>query len=131
LPRRSGPKELTVARTWAPSFPDSDRNSVGQPAGWKSQPIDAARSCTLALAASPGAAIPLRSPFTSLMKHGTPAAESCSAISWSVLDLPVPVAPAISPWRLAIARGSATRGSLSSSPSCIALPRTTAGSSSA
>ena len=31
---------------------------------------------------------------------GQPAAETCSAMSWRVRVLPVPVAPAISPWRL-------------------------------
>jgi hypothetical protein len=29
LPRSSGPKEWTVARTWAPIRPDSERNSTG------------------------------------------------------------------------------------------------------
>ena len=31
LPRSSGPKELTLARTWAPVTPDSDRISTGWP----------------------------------------------------------------------------------------------------
>jgi hypothetical protein len=45
--------------------------------------------------------MPERSPFTSAAKTGTPAAENCSAMIWSVTVLPVPVAPAITPWRLA------------------------------
>ena len=36
----------------------------------------------------------------SARKTGTPAADSCSAISWRVLVLPVPVAPATRPCRL-------------------------------
>src|SRR6187549_3881462 len=44
---------------------------------------------------------PERSPFTSATKHGTPAAENPSMMPWMVTVLPVPVAPAISPWRLA------------------------------
>jgi hypothetical protein len=52
-------------------------------------------------------------------------------MSWSVFVLPVPVAPAMSPWRFAIDSGSATRGSLRNSPPWIALPRTSDGSSSA
>ena len=49
----------------------------------------------------------------SATKTGTPAFESCPAISWSVLVLPVPVAPAISPWRLSIESATWTRASLS------------------
>ena len=33
MPSSSGPNELTVARTCAPSSPDSDRNSTGWPDG--------------------------------------------------------------------------------------------------
>ncbi len=33
LPSSSGPNEWTVARTWAPSLPDRDRNSTGWPDG--------------------------------------------------------------------------------------------------
>ena len=45
-----------------------------------------------------------RSPFKSATNTGTPAAESCSAMSCSVFVLPVPVAPAMSPWRFIIAQ---------------------------
>ena len=44
LPSSSGPNEWTVARTWAPSLPDSDRNSTGWPDGSNVQPSDVTRS---------------------------------------------------------------------------------------
>ena len=65
----------------------------------------------LGLAGSPGAPTPDRSPLTSTAKTGTPAADSWPARSWSVLVLPVPVAPAMRPWRLTRDSGSATRTS--------------------
>ena len=42
---------------------------------------------------------------------GTPIVDSCSAISCSVFVLPVPVAPAMRPWRLTIAAGIWTTAS--------------------
>ena len=57
---------------------------------------------------SPGAAMPDRSPLMSARKTGTPAADSCSAISCRVLVLPVPVAPATRPCRLSMASGMRT-----------------------
>lgn len=58
---------------------------------------------------------------------GTPTAESCSASTWSVLVLPVPVAPAMSPWRLVMAigmrMGTSGRGSpLTSAPNSSTSP---------
>ena len=41
--------------------------------------------------------MPLRSPFMSAMKQGTPAWQNVSAITCSVTVFPVPVAPAMSP----------------------------------
>ena len=41
--------------------------------------------------------MPLRSPFISAMKQGTPAWQNVSAITCSVTVFPVPVAPAMSP----------------------------------
>ena len=55
----------------------------------------------------------------SATKTGTPAADSWPARSWSVFVLPVPVAPAMRPWRLIIDRATWTRVSLNSSPPCI------------
>ena len=46
--------------------------------------------------------MPDRSPFTSAMNTGTPISENDSAITFIVMVLPVPVAPAMSPWRFAI-----------------------------
>ena len=45
--------------------------------------------------------MPERSPFTSAMNTGTPMRENSSASTCRVTVLPVPVAPATSPWRLA------------------------------
>ncbi len=50
------------------------------------------------------------SPLTSVTRQGTPAALSCSASTCSVRDLPVPVAPAMSPWRVSIAERDPHRG---------------------
>ena len=50
---------------------------------------------------APAWPMPDRSPFTSAMKTGTPSAEKPSAMVCRVTVLPVPVAPAIRPWRLA------------------------------
>jgi len=47
--------------------------------------------------------MPEKSPLTSAMKTGTPARENFSASTCSVTVLPVPVAPATSPWRFASA----------------------------
>src|SRR5690606_974341 len=57
-------------------------------------------SCSL-LSALPGTQIPDRSPFTSAQKTGTPASEKPWARICKVTVLPVPVAPATTPWRLA------------------------------
>ncbi len=116
LPSSSGPNEWTLARTWAPSCPDSDRNSTGWPAGANVQSSDATRSMTSGFAGSPGAAIPVRSPLMSEMNTGTPAFDSSPARSWRVLVLPVPVAPAISPWRLSIESATWTRTSCRARP---------------
>ena len=63
---------------------------------------------------SPGSAgftRPERSPLMSAVNTGTPWADSCSARSWRVTVLPVPVAPAMRPWRLHIAVGTWTTAS--------------------
>ena len=46
--------------------------------------------------------MPDRSPLTSAMNTGTPMSEKDSASTFIVIVLPVPVAPAIRPWRFAI-----------------------------
>ena len=102
LPSSSGPNELTVARTCAPSLPESDRNSTGWPVGSKGSPSDAIRSDDLRVGRVAGRRHAGRSPLMSATNTGTPASDSWPAISWRVLVLPVPVAPAISPWRLSM-----------------------------
>jgi hypothetical protein len=57
----------------------------------------------------PAAPRPLRSPFTSARKTGTPRRENPSASTCRVTVLPVPVAPVMRPWRLAMA-GSRAMG---------------------
>ena len=85
------------------------------------------REAFVPLAFAPGDAMPDRSPLMSAAKTGTPALLRASAISWRVLVLPVPVAPATSPCRLNIASGmrmgASTTGAPSiSTPSCTASP---------
>ena len=70
--------------------------------GSKGSSSDCMRSTSFGLAASAGAAMPVRSPLMSAMKQGTPAFDSWPAMTCRVFVLPVPVAPAISPWRLRI-----------------------------
>ena len=88
------------------------------------------RSTTFGFAASPGAAMPVRSPLMSAMNTGTPAFDSWPAISWRVFVLPVPVAPATSPWRFSMLSATATWGCATSSPSCMAPPIVIDGSAS-
>ena len=90
------------------------RRGTGTPSGmpWPTHccPTSVARAVSLSLAC-PAVAIPDRSPLMSARKTGTPWAESCSAMSWSVLVLPVPVAPATRPCRLRVASGMRTGAS--------------------
>ena len=58
------------------------------------------RMCLFSL---PGRHMPDTSPLISAMKVGTPISLKDSATTFRVTVLPVPVAPAISPWRLAMA----------------------------
>ena len=46
--------------------------------------------------------MPVRSPLTSAMNTGTPMRDKRSVSTWSEIVLPVPVAPVMSPWRLAM-----------------------------
>jgi hypothetical protein len=117
LARRVGPKPVTVARSGTPPAPVSESSSTGQAAGAHSWASSAARAVSPSLA-SPAAPIPARSPFMSAANTGQPAAETCSAMSWRVRVLPVPVAPAMSPWRFRKPSGSptSTDGSGGSAP---------------
>ena len=58
---------------------------------------------------TPGAQMPATSPFTSHRNTGTPASEKDSAITFMVMVLPVPLAPAIRPWRLHMFSAISTR----------------------
>ena len=66
-----------------------------------SMPKPLIRSCRLSVA-EPGTHMPDRSPLTSQRNTGTPMSEKDSAMTFIVTVLPVPVAPAIMPWRFAI-----------------------------
>jgi len=90
----------TVARTGWPATPNTSQNTTGQASCFSSSLRFLARSATLALP-PPGFAMPERSPLTSAMNTGTPIRENPWARVCSVTVLPVPVAPAIRPWRLA------------------------------
>ena len=100
-----GPKALMVTRSGVPTpWPPSAKNSTGKPLAFQSWPSEAARSVTFGFS-WPGIDRPDRSPLMSAAKTGTPAAESCSVSSCSVLVLPVPVAPATRPCRLSMPSG--------------------------
>ena len=77
-----------------------------------------------------GSRCPHRSPLMSAANTGTPAALSCSASTCRVFVLPVPVAPATSPWRLTMASGMRIGTSASASPFTSA-PISSAGASKA
>ena len=128
---RRGPKSETVARIGMPGpMPPIDRYSVGKPVGAYGMPSSASRLAP-GPSGSPGAATPDTSPFTSATKTGTPCAESCSAMSCSVFVLPVPVAPAMSPWRVIMRRATCTLASGNMVPSWTPRPRSTEGPSTA
>src|SRR2546425_3821181 len=126
--KRSGPKDETVARNWTPLFPVRLTNSTGFGAGVKEMPHALTRSSILGLE-TPGAESPLRSPLRSAKNAGTPAAESCPASDCSVFVFPVPVAPAISPWRFIIASGTPMAGGAATLPSRMGAPRRRVGPS--
>ncbi len=65
----------------------SERQELaGKAAACQDVPVSAALRVIRSLT-TPGAAMPDTSPFTSARKTGTPASDSCSAMSWSVLVL--------------------------------------------
>src|SRR6516162_6706482 len=76
--------------------PEHDREPVGLVGE-----TEAFGRATKASLASPASDTPERSPLTSAAKTETPARERPSASTCNVTVLPVPVAPVISPWRLA------------------------------
>ena len=105
----SGPMSLTVARTGWPcaglpvlaSPANTSHSRAGQATGCGvSSPRSLSTAASLSLT-RPACVMPVRSPFTSAMNTGTPMRLKFSASVCSVIVLPVPVAPVISPWRLA------------------------------
>ncbi len=112
----SGPNPATVARMGTPvPMPPSEKNSTGKDAALHACPMPSVRFSSFSLP-SPGVATPDRSPLMSAANTATPFAASCSASTWSVRVLPVPVAPATSPWRFVIASGMRTGTSGIGSP---------------
>jgi len=112
-----------VARILTPFSPDIDKSSVGKPAAFHSTPIFVWRSSILGLLL-PACEIPLKSPLMSINKVGTPLADNFSAKFCKVLVLPVPVAPAISPWRLNMRKGAFTKVFSNTVSSSFAVPKT-------
>ena len=102
--RSSGPSSETVVLTGCPCSPNTSQNCTGQ--DLYSKPFSASLNCvtrfvTLSLF-PPTLATPERSPFISAAKTGTPILLKVSASTCKLIVLPVPVAPVINPWRLAI-----------------------------
>ena len=100
--RSNGPISLTVVRTGWPFSPYTSQKVTG--AAWKGKWVtpQASRRLSILLLPSPGLQMPARSPFTSAMNTGTPSWEKPSASTCRVTVLPVPVAPAMRPCRLAM-----------------------------
>src|SRR6266481_5998404 len=98
----SGPISETVARTGCPCSPNTSQKTTGLASPVKFSILSSfARSTTFGLFA-PGWLKPARSPLTSALNTATPRALKFSASVCRVTVLPVPVAPAIKPWRFAI-----------------------------
>ncbi len=99
----SGPMSETVARTGWPCSPQTSHSVTGLAPHWGSGSACSSSRFFILSDNWPALAMPVRSPFTSAMKTGTPMREKLSAIFCSVTVLPVPVAPVMQPWRLASA----------------------------
>src|SRR6266404_5785630 len=101
-PSSSGPISDTVARTGCPCSLNTSQKTTGQASPLKLSILSSFACSTTFGLLPPDWLNPARSPFTSAMKTGTPRALKFSANVWRVTVFPVPVAPAIKPWRLAI-----------------------------
>ena len=122
LENSTGPNSTTVARSRAPGSSESVSSSTGLPPASKGIPMASWRSSILGCP-SLATAMPDKSPLMSISKLGTPSRLSCSAMICSVFVLPVPVAPAIRPWRFRVPRGMRTRASVRVSSPSMAPPR--------
>ena len=91
-----------VVRTGWPCSPKTSQNVTGFPEKAKSPSFRRSMRSAILGVAVPGWLMPERSPLTSAMKTGTPMRLKFSARTWRDTVFPVPVAPAIMPWRLAI-----------------------------
>ncbi len=92
----TGPNSLTVARRRTPFCCERVKISTGKFFAVKGIPIFSWRSSIFSCPGL-GSAIPLRSPFISINKTGTPFSERFSANTCNDFVFPVPVAPAIRP----------------------------------
>ena len=99
--RRSGPISDMVVLTGGRIRHRHPRTFPEIPLETHRKSSSAALSITFALS-PPGITSPERSPLMSAKKTGTPIELKFSARTRNVVVFPVPVAPAIRPWRLAI-----------------------------
>src|SRR5205085_2254078 len=100
-PSSSGPMSDTVARTGWPCSPNTSHSVVGAAKDSRAGSLRSLIAASSLPPSLPGWLMPVRSPLMSARKTGTPICENFSAIACSVTVLPVPVAPVISPCRLA------------------------------
>ena len=91
-----------VQRIGWPCSPNTSKKRTGQLWNFASLIPNSGILFSMNPLSLPGWEMPDRSPFMSAMKHGTPAWQKVSAMTWRVTVLPVPVAPAIRPCRFAI-----------------------------
>ena len=101
IDKMSEPTFATVARIGWPFSPYKSQKRTGNFLHSNPSRPNLSTRFWIALM-SPSTAVPARSPLTSARKTGTPASEKLSAITFRVTVLPEPLAPVISPWRLAI-----------------------------
>ena len=101
---RMGPISLTVVRSGCPCSPKTSQKHTGHSLYSKPQACRLLSAILFSKCTLPPPALPTpdRSPLMSVAKTGTPMALKVSARFCSVQVFPVPVAPAIRPWRLAM-----------------------------
>ena len=117
----TGPNSLTVARRRTPFCSDRVNISTGNPLASNGMPIFAWRSSIFGCPA-PGCAKPLKSPLISISNTGMPLSLKFSAKTCSDFVFPVPVAPAIKPWRFMVFNGILTKALVMVSPFNMAAP---------
>ena len=105
LDNKSGPISETVALKGWPALPNKSQNTTGDGCARKSCILIKSIRSSILWCGFAGFPRPLKSPFTSAKRTGTPSFENPSARTCREIVFPVPVAPAIMPWRLAILAG--------------------------